>query len=91
MNVTKRRYWGRDLSDTQRGSPWTKRAKRWRIEFVMRVRVYACGCSGDGSVKEMAMTMLNMEAVCSRSGLPNMFLANEGCCKINAVLVCDVG
>ena len=91
MNVTKRRYWGRDLSDTQRGSPWTKRAKRWRNEFVMRMRVYASGCSGDGSVKEMAVTMLDMETVCFRSVPPNMFLADEGCCEVDAVFVCDIG
>ena len=37
------------------------------------------------------MLMLDVEAVCSLTSSPNMLLANEGGCKINAMFICDVG
>ena len=57
----------------------------------MCVGVDPCCCSRDGTMDKMAVLMLNVEAVCSSTSLPNVLLADEGGCEINAVLICDVG
>ena len=77
--------------DTRGRSPWTERAKRRRFKLVVRVGINPCGCSRDRTVEVMAVLMLNVEAVCSPTRPPNVILADEGSCKVNAMLICDVG
>ena len=79
------------MSNTRRRSPWAKWSKRRRFEFVMCVGVNPRCCSRDGPMKKMAMSMLDVEAICSRTDPPNVLLTDEGCCKIDAMLIRHVG
>ena len=57
----------------------------------MCLRVDPSCCSRDGAMEEVAVFVLNVEAVCFWTTLPNVILANEGRREVDAMLVGDVG
>ena len=57
----------------------------------MCMGVYSCCCSRDGTMQKVAVFVLNVEAVCFWTTLPNVILANEGRREVDAMLISDIG